>query len=102
MDDHRDCVYILASATRRLYIGVTSDLTRRVWQHKCKLYDGFTKRYNIDRLVYYEVYGRMESAIHREKALKNWPRQWKLHLIEGHNPDWNDLAVDWYEEVVRV
>lgn len=93
--NHRYSVYILASATHRLYIGVTSDLQRRVWQHKHKTYDGFTKRYNIDRLVYSEAFTRIESAIHREKALKNWPRLWKLRLIEGHNPTWQDLAADW-------
>ena len=90
-------IYILASKTRRLYIGVTSDLKKRVWQHREKITDGFAEKYNIRRLVYYEVSQNAESSILREKRLKNWPRKWKLRLIEGHNPEWNDLAEEWFD-----
>lgn len=74
-----------------LYVGVTADLRRRVWEHKEALVDGFTKRYGLKRLVYAEQYDNIESAIHREKRLKHWPRQWKINLIVAINPDWNDL-----------
>jgi len=85
-------VYILASkANGTLYIGVTSDLVKRVWEHKNDLVDGFTKEYGVHRLVYYELHGDMLSAIEREKQLKKWNRAWKLELIEGENPGWNDL-----------
>lgn len=86
------CVYILAS--RRdgaLYIGVTSNLPARIAQHKAGLLAGFTRRYAIDRLVYFEVHERMDSAIEREKRLKKWYRRWKVELIERHNPEWRDL-----------
>ncbi len=86
------CVYILASKRKgTLYVGVTSDLIKRVWQHKESLTDGFTKRYGIKRLVFYEQHENTESAIHREKRLKEWKRQWKLELIEKFNPEWKDL-----------
>ncbi len=86
------CVYILASKQNgTLYIGVTSDLIKRVWEHKESLVDGFTKKYNVRKLVYYEQHHNSESAIRREKRLKEWKRQWKLELIEEFNPDWNDL-----------
>jgi putative endonuclease len=74
-----------------LYIGVTSDLAKRVWQHKKDVVDGFTKRYSVHQLVWYELHETMESAIGREKALKNWKRVWKLALIENSNPGWRDL-----------
>ena len=86
------CVYILASKPKCvLYIGVTSNLVQRVWQHKNDLVEGFTKRYRIHKLVWYEVYETMESAISREKALKKWNRAWKVELIEKGNPLWLDL-----------
>ena len=86
------CVYILASERNgTLYIGVTSDLVKRVWEHKNDFVDGFTKRYGVHVLVWYEVHETMASAIAREKALKNWKRTWKLGLIETANPDWLDL-----------
>ena len=89
------CVYILTSAARgTLYIGVTSDLPGRIWQHKNDQTDGFTKKYGIHTLVWYEVHGEMESAILREKSLKAWRRTWKLELIESANPDWRDLYQD--------
>ena len=74
-----------------LYVGVTSDLTKRVWQHKNNVVEGFTKRYGIHVLVWYELHPTMESAIQREKAIKEWKRAWKLELIEKVNPQWQDL-----------
>jgi putative endonuclease len=85
-------VYILASRSRNLYIGVTGDLDRRILEHKNKLVRGFTSRYNIHRLVYYEVYGNVTSAIAREKELKGWRREKKIVLIERENPTWDDLS----------
>lgn len=86
------CVYILASQKRgTLYIGVTSDLIKRIWQHKEGVIAGFTKQYNVKQLVYYEQHGSAEGAIHREKRLKEWRRQWKIDLIEKNNPNWLDL-----------
>nr|WP_183567353.1 GIY-YIG nuclease family protein [Methylorubrum rhodinum] len=85
-------VYLLAS--RRdgtLYLGVTSNLSRRIWEHKTKAAPGFTAQYGVDRLVWYEVYSRIDEAIAREKAIKKWHRVWKVALIEGMNPDWDDL-----------
>ncbi len=85
-------VYILANKRNgTLYIGVTSDLTKRVWQHREKVVEGFTKKYGVDKLVYYEQYGDPESAINREKRLKKYNRQWKIELIEKANPRWEDL-----------
>jgi putative endonuclease len=85
-------VYILASKRNgTLYIGVTSELVKRVWEHKNNMVEGFTKRYNVHRLVWYELHESMESAITREKRLKNWKRKWKLELIERSNPKWLDL-----------
>ena len=90
------CVYILASKRNgTLYIGVTSDLVQRVWQHKNDLVEGFTKKYGVHTLVWYEVHETMESAIGREKALKKWNRAWKVELIESSNPTWADM----YEEI---
>jgi len=86
------CVYLLASRRNgTLYVGVTSDLVKRVWEHKSHGVEGFTKRYGVDRLVWYEVHESMESAIRREKAIKEWKRVWKLNLIEAANPEWQDL-----------
>ena len=86
-------VYILASQPYgTLYIGVTSDLTQRIWQHQHDLTDGFTKTYQVHSLVWYEVHPTMESAIRREKALKQWYRSWKIRLIEKMNPTWEDLS----------
>jgi putative endonuclease len=85
-------VYILASQRNgTLYIGVTSDLVKRIWEHKNNMVEGFTKRYNVHRLVWYELHGSMQSAIIREKRLKNWKRKWKLELIERGNSKWLDL-----------
>ncbi len=86
------CVYLLASKRNgTLYVGVTSDLVKRVWEHKNHVVDGFTKQHGVDQLVWYEVHETMESAIQREKAIKEWQRAWKLKLIEEFNSDWDDL-----------
>ena len=86
------CVYILASKTNgTLYTGVTSNLLKRIWQHKNNLVKGFTSKYNVHTLVWYEVHETMESAIQREKAIKNWKRSWKIKVIEDINPGWSDL-----------
>ena len=74
-----------------LYVGVTSDLVQRVWQHKNHFVDGFTRKYDLINLVYYEQFADMHEAIRREKAIKNWKRIWKIELIENSNPDWKDL-----------
>jgi putative endonuclease len=92
MHEKQPAVYILASQRNgTLYIGVTSDLIRRAWQHKTHATQGFTARYEVGRLVHYELFGDMAHAIVREKRLKKWNRQWKLRLIEERNPDWRDL-----------
>jgi putative endonuclease len=88
----RPAVYILASKRNgTLYIGVTSDLIKRIWEHKNDVVDGFSKRYKVHQLVWYELHDSMASAIEREKRLKEWKRAWKLRLIESTNPDWQDL-----------
>ncbi len=85
-------VYLLASQRNgTLYVGVTSDLVNRVWQHRTDEMDGFSKKYNVHLLVWYEQHPSMESAIIREKAIKKWKRAWKVVLIEESNPDWGDL-----------
>jgi len=90
-------VYLLASQKNgTLYAGVTSDLIKRVWQHKNDVVDGFSKKYNVHLLVWYEVHDEIGSAIVREKQIKEWKRLWKMELIEKSNPTWKDL----YSEVV--
>lgn len=85
-------VYVLASKRNgTLYIGVTSALVQRVWQHKTKAVEGFTARYGVDQLVYFETHADAASAIQREKQLKKWRRAWKIQLIEERNPEWRDL-----------
>lgn len=85
-------VYILANNQNgTLYIGVTSDLVKRVWEHKNDLIEGFTRKYGVHQLVYYEMHTDMLAAITREKQLKKWNRAWKLELIEEKNPQWKDL-----------
>ena len=92
MREKQPCIYILASKRNgTLYIGVTSDLVKRVWEHKNDLVEGFTKKYAVHRLMYYEMLENMESAIQREKQLKKWNRDWKIDLIEKGNPEWHDL-----------
>lgn len=88
-------VYILASHVQgTLYVGVTSDLVKRIWEHRSDLVEGFTKRYQVHRLVHFEQFLSMLEAIEREKELKKWQRAWKVELIEGSNPDWRDLWLD--------
>jgi putative endonuclease len=89
--NRQPAVYILASQRNgTLYIGVTSNLVQRVWQHRQGLAEGFTNTHGVKTLVWYELHETMDSAITREKALKKWNRQWKLRLIEASNPDWAD------------
>ncbi len=93
--DKAPFVYLLASRKNgTLYVGVTSNLMQRMHQHRQGLFDGFSRKYGTKRLVWYEPHDLMESAILREKRIKKWKRQWKINLIEEHNPQWRDLAVD--------
>ena len=94
-EDRQYYVYILTNKSNNvLYIGVTNDLIRRIFEHKNKLVEGFTKKYNLRKLVYYEATDDIESAINREKQLKNWHRDWKINLVDQFNPDWKDLSDD--------
>ncbi len=89
-------VYFMASFRQTLYVGVANDLARRVHQHKTKAHpDSFTAQYNIDRLVYFEIFGDVREAIAREKEIKGWQRGKKVALIEVQNPTWKDLSLDW-------
>ena len=89
-------VYIMTNYSETsLYIGVTSNLPKRVWEHKNKVVEGFTEKYNVDKLVYFETTDSIKSAIKREKQLKNWHRQWKINLIKENNSDFRDLSLDW-------
>ena len=90
-------VYILASRTRVLYVGVSSDMMRRLYEHKSKLVPGFTARYNVDRLVHVETTEDALAAIAREKQIKGWLRRKKVALIEAENPQWLDLSERWFE-----
>ena len=88
-------VYLLANKRNgTLYLGVTSDLIKRVWEHKNALIEGFTKKYGIKMLVYYEIHENVEGAITREKQIKKWQRSWKLKMREEKNPEWRDLYAD--------
>jgi putative endonuclease len=90
--DRQPCVYILASKRNgTLYTGVTSNLLKRVWEHKNRLVEGFTEKYAVHALVWYETHDTMESAIQREKNIKDWKRAWKIRVIEEMNPQWCDL-----------
>lgn len=91
-------VYIMASQSRVLYTGITSDLQRRMYQHKHHLITGFTSRYNVHRLVFFEETGDVREAITREKQIKGWLRQKKFALIELQNPTWADLSAGWFDE----
>lgn len=84
-------IYILSSKNKVLYVGMTDNLSRRIFEYKQQFVEGFTKKYNVDRLVYYEVHPDLQSAIRREKQFKNWHRQWKVNLIESKNRGWDDL-----------
>jgi len=93
------CVYLLASKRNgTLYVGVTNDLVRRVWEHKEHAMSGFTKRYDVTRLMWFEVNNSIEAAINREKQIKAWKRQWKIDLFRDSNPNWDDL----YPSVARL
>ena len=92
-------VYILTNRSRTLYTGVTGGLKQRVWEHKTGAHEGFTKRYKIDRLVYYEVYKYVNNAIAREKQIKRWSKIKKIRLIVDMNPTWRDLAEEWYPDL---
>ena len=85
-------VYIVTNNSRTLYIGVTNNLSRRIYEHKSKLIEGFTKKYNIHKLVYFEVFNNPDEAIRREKQLKGWWRKKKIALIKSTNPEWKDLS----------
>ncbi len=90
-------VYIMASYSRTIYIGVTNDLRRRVYQHRTKQIEGFTAKYNVNRLVFFESTASVQSALAREKELKGWRREKKVKLIEAENPNWRDLSTGWYD-----
>ncbi len=90
-------VYIMASKTGTLYVGMTNDLKKRIYEHKKHLIPGFTDKYGIDRLVYFETMGDALSAIKREKQLKSWRREKKIKLIDSLNPRWDDLSEGWYD-----
>jgi putative endonuclease len=92
-------VYILASRSRTLYVGVTNDITRRVFEHKMHAATGFSARYRTDRLVHFEETSYVHAAITREKQIKSWRREKKLRLIESGNPTWQDLSTDWYDSL---
>jgi putative endonuclease len=96
MPSKQPAVYMLASRSRTLYVGVTSDLLRRAWQHRERLADGFAARFNIHRLVWYEVTANIAAALAREKEIKGWRRSKKVALIEVANPTWEDLAAPWF------
>ena len=93
---HHYYVYIMTNHSKTLYTGMTNDLHRRVWQHKHKQIEGFTKRYNITRLVFYEETASVDAALAREKQIKGWLRRKKIALIESMNPEWKDLSEGWY------
>ncbi len=90
-------VYILSSKAGVLYVGVSNDIKRRVYEHKRHLVEGFTDKYEVDRLVYFETKRSPTSAIKREKQIKAWRREKKVKLIDSINPDWEDLSRDWYD-----
>ena len=94
--DKTYAVYILTNYNETtFYIGVTGNLPKRISEHKNKVVEGFTKKYNVDKLVYYEITNDVESAINREKQLKRWHRQWKINLIKEMNPEFKDLSENW-------
>jgi len=94
-------VYLMTNRSKTLYVGITNDLVRRVWEHKNHLNPGFTDRYLIDRLVWYELHFDVRTAIAREKQLKGWKRARKMALVVAMNPTWKDLAAAWYQPLAR-
>ncbi|MBI1749813.1 MAG: GIY-YIG nuclease family protein [Acidobacteria bacterium] len=101
MNERSYFVYILASRSRNLYTGITNHLERRVYEHKTGRIPGFTTRYRIHRLVYFETFGDVNAAIAREKQVKSWRREKRVALIEKGNPTWHDLAAEWYSPPVK-
>lgn len=101
MESRSYFVYILTNRSKTLYIGVTNDLARRLLEHRQGVHECFTKKYRINRLVYYECGDEIYGALCREKQLKNWHRQWKVNLIESVNPEWNDLSGEILENQVE-
>ena len=85
------CYLLASNPYGTLYIGVTSNLVQRIYQHKSKLIEGFTKKYNISQLVWYEIHSEIETVIYREKQIKKWNRKWKIELMQNSNPEWTDL-----------
>ena len=102
MKQHRYWVYILASRSHNFYVGMTNDIERRVHEHKTKAVDGFSAKYNIARLVWYERFHYVGNAIAREKQIKDWRRTKKIALIEETNPTWQDLSEDWGKPVLPI
>lgn len=101
MNNKSAYIYILTNKTNNVfYIGVTSNLKKRIWEHKNKIVEGFSKKYNLNKLVYYEVGEDMLSAIAREKQLKNWHREWKINLIKAQNPNFKDLYNDILQDFI--
>ncbi len=101
--EHRYYVYMMQSSSRRaLYIGLTRNLERRVWEHKHSRIERFTSQYNAHRLVYYEEFHDVRAAIYREKQLKGWTRAKKNWLVERVNPEWKDLSAEWFTQVSRI
>lgn len=99
---HQYYVYILASKIRgTLYIGITNDLQRRVYEHKKELVKGFTQKYGVHKLMYFETFKCIDEAIKREKNLKKWKRDWKIKLIEEENKKWLDLSSDWFNDTLK-
>ena len=96
MPQHRYCVYILTNRSKTLYVGMTNNLSRRVWEHKQGTGSEFCRRYRIDRLVYYESFDEVVKAINREKEIKGWLRIKKVQLIVSLNPTWRDLSAEWF------
>ena len=97
MREHHYFVYIVASRSHILYIGMTNNLRRRVWEHKSSAFPGFSSKYRCHRLIWFESYVTVTLAIDREKQLKNWSRAKKITLIERENPTWSDLSEEWYK-----
>ena len=98
---HQYYVYILASKIRgTLYIGITNDLQRRVYEHKIGIKKGFTQKYGVSQLMYFETFQSVNEAIDRENNLKKWKRDWKIRLIEEENKQWLDIVQDWYDDIL--
>ena len=95
--DNQYYVYIMTNKSGTLYVGMTDNIKKRVYDHKNKLVEGFTKKYNINKLIYFETFGDIYSAIAREKTIKGWLRKKKIELIRATNPSWTDLSQDWYD-----